>query len=442
MIGIACWVCFLWQLQSQASSLSVAITPNDVLNEFTEQKSHKKPSRLEKLSLDNRPDIIQGKVAPRDLKHKVVIVRKQNNLPLLERMLMDVSNPKSAKYGKHLTKSQISKITSNNGATVAIKEFLLGQGILEINSTRYDDYIIAEAPISEWERILSAQFYEFEHINVKGKKFVRSMQYTIPPSLEDHVAAIFNTVQLPDHHFGKRLKFEPRPQSVSTMASGSVVPSLLNSFYNIGSNTGNNLTDQAVYAILDQTLSPSDLATFQQQFGLPLQPIASEVGGRVDDNACSLDINDCMEANLDVQYVMAVAQAVPTIYYYWTGNDVWLDWIVSVADLEDPPDLFTISYGSYEIAFDPEYLEAFKNEAIKLGLAGTTLLAASGDDGVAGFQARSGGGVPCGYYASFPASCPYVTAVGGTMVCEFYYYPTKNVFCCSKNVLLFNNSGS
>ena len=134
-------------------------------------------------------------------------------------------------------------------------------------------------------------------------------------------------------------------------------------------------------------------------------------------SACSGQngVNDCIEANLDVQYVMAVAQSVPTTYYYWTGSDVWLDWITTVADMANPPDVFTISYGSYEVAFDPTYLQAFDTEAMKLGLAGTTLLAASGDDGVVGFLARDNT-VSCGYYASFPAASQYVTAVGGTMV--------------------------
>ena len=39
---------------------------------------------------------------------------------------------------------------------------------------------------------------------------------------------------------------------------------------------------------------------------------------------------------------------------------------------------------------------------------GTTILAASGDDGVIGY-----GNGNCGYYPMFPASSPYVTAVGG-----------------------------
>ncbi len=52
---------------------------------------------------------------------------------------------------------------------------------------------------------------------------------------------------------------------------------------------------------------------------------------------------------------------------------------------------------------------------MQLGLMGVTILSASGDDGVAGDLARSDP-LYCGYFPQFPASSPYVTAVGGTQV--------------------------
>ena len=48
---------------------------------------------------------------------------------------------------------------------------------------------------------------------------------------------------------------------------------------------------------------------------------------------------------------------------------------------------------------------------------GVTITVSAGDDGAAGSQFRTGG-TPlsqCGYYSSWPATSPYVTAVGATM---------------------------
>jgi tripeptidyl-peptidase I len=81
----------------------------------------------------------------------------------------------------------------------------------------------------------------------------------------------------------------------------------------------------------------------------------------------------------------------------------------------DVPAVVSISYGSMEKDIDPAVLNSFSTEAQKLGLRGVTLIAASGDDGVAGFTATNNRNL-CSYSPFFPASCPYVTAVGGTMV--------------------------
>ena len=114
---------------------------------------------------------------------------------------------------------------------------------------------------------------------------------------------------------------------------------------------------------------------------------------------------------------MAVAQNVPTTWFYWDDDEIdfWLTWITEVADMSDPPHVWSIGYHSYEDSFSPSFLDSFSVEAIKLAHMGVTIIAASGDDGVAGNLAQRGS-MSCGYFPMFPASNPYVTAVGGTMV--------------------------
>jgi tripeptidyl-peptidase I len=132
-------------------------------------------------------------------------------------------------------------------------------------------------------------------------------------------------------------------------------------------------------------------------------------------NACHADGgNDCIEANLDVQYLMAISQVTPTTYFYWNGTDWMLDWLIYMTNMQNPPLVNSISYASYETSYDSSYAQQFATEAMKLGAMGVTLLSASGDDGVAGYQAR-GDPFYCGYFPQFPATSPYVTAVGGTM---------------------------
>lgn len=108
---------------------------------------------------------------------------------------------------------------------------------------------------------------------------------------------------------------------------------------------------------------------------------------------------------------MGIAQNVPTTYYYY--DDWMVSWVTAVADSSEPDDVYSISYGSYELGFTSLEIQTFEKEAIKLAMIGTTLLASSGDDGVAGSAAVCKSS-SCGYYPMFPASSPYVTAVGAT----------------------------
>ena len=83
-----------------------------------------------------------------------------------------------------------------------------------------------------------------------------------------------------------------------------------------------------------------------------------------------------------------------------------------MADDPDPPVVISISYGGPEnpdSQGEVDMYNAFNVHAMKLGVRGVTIMVASGDDGANFFFE------PCqGYNPSFPATSPYVTAVGAT----------------------------
>ena len=199
-----------------------------------------------------------------------------------------------------------------------------------------------------------------------------------------------------------------RASSSSILIPGFVTPQLLYNYYNISSPYGPSLVSQAVYEIINDALNPDDLTNFQNFFSLPVTPIAQVIGGHVDTNACNPSVySGCITSNLDTQYIMAVAQGTPTTYYYTDSE--WDDWITDVANSSNPAN---IGYNSYEDFIATSVKDAFNIQAIKLGVMGTTILAASGDDGVIDFLNN------CGYYPQFLASSPYVTAVDGTVGLE------------------------
>jgi tripeptidyl-peptidase-1 len=78
-----------------------------------------------------------------------------------------------------------------------------------------------------------------------------------------------------------------------------------------------------------------------------------------------------------------------------------------------PTNVISISYGSIEDLLPNNYLYRQCNEYMKLGLQGVTIIAASGDSGVASADGCAGNNGTV-FAPSFPASCPYVLSVGST----------------------------
>eukprot|EP00913_Durusdinium_trenchii_P030922 g28962.t2 len=111
----------------------------------------------------------------------------------------------------------------------------------------------------------------------------------------------------------------------------------------------------------------------------------------------------------------AMGNNVPVTYWATPGGDPatahepFLEWILELANR----DLAKNRSRDYSAA----YQRRANLELAKLGLRGVTVLAASGDTGVQG-AAQAGGQPPrCAPFAAvWPASSPYVTAVGATMV--------------------------
>jgi len=101
------------------------------------------------------------------------------------------------------------------------------------------------------------------------------------------------------------------------------------------------------------------------------------------------------------------------------------------------PLVHSVSYGQIESETGPDELDAFTTEVMKLGVRGITVLASSGDDGVANVKTRTSVGL-CDYTPQWPATCPYVTTVGATQGPE---ESLPEVVCSSARNNTFITSG-
>ena len=344
--------------------------------------------------------------------HRIIFAVAQSNLDRLTQILHDISDPSGMYYGRHWTKQEVADFTRNTLSYSIVMNHLRSNKYITIDrETINGEYIFVTAPVHVWEEMLSTTFNVYRYlISNQVRTIIRAEDYSLPAHLFPHIFAVFNTVQF--FHPITVKKANPIAtegfHNNGASLQGLVTPAVINEVYGITSNTGSLTVSQAVYESDSQAFSPTDLTTFQKYFNIPVQPVSEDIGGHMFDNACQMSgssINNCDEANLDVQYIMGIAQNTYTIFHYSsdTSSDWMLSWITSVADSASPANVYSISYGNVEYAYSKAFVQAFNTEAIKLGIIGTTIVASSGDDGAVSSMARNASRY-CGYFPDFPAS--------------------------------------
>lgn len=137
------------------------------------------------------------------------------------------------------------------------------------------------------------------------------------------------------------------------------------------------------------------------------------------------------EANLDLQYVLAVSQPIPILEYSTGGrgpliptlnnkfpstNEPYLEFLTYLLGQDDAdlPQTLTTSYGEEEQSVPKDYALKVCNMFMQLGARGVSVLFSSGDSGPGGACKSNVDNITTTFQPTFPAGCPWVTAVGAT----------------------------
>ena len=194
---------------------------------------------------------------------------KQSNLDIVEKTLLEVSNPDSPRYGQYLSLEQVGYIVHNSAALDAVKTFLLGHGVHEsqIEITANGEFVTVHVPVHVAETMLDAKFYVFANTKAPAIQVLRTDAYSVPAGLEAHLDFIGETIEFPTL---KARKIRRGP-----VKNGYVTPELLNQVYNVKSNqVKSTKATQSVFESLGQSYSPADLEMFQNRMGLPQSEVA------------------------------------------------------------------------------------------------------------------------------------------------------------------------
>ncbi|KAH9057768.1 subtilisin-like protein [Lactarius vividus] len=363
------------------------------------------------------------------------IALKSRREGALVEALYEVSDPGNSRYGAHLSKEQVAEVVAPHPDTLdLVSSWLENYDIpsSSISTTLGGNWLkVVSVSVSQANRILGASYQLYQHVETNDT-VLRTISYSLPEVLHGHIQTI-----VPTTYFSSPLTGAMSPQVYSSTGAEAqakavlsrreegVTPSYLRSLYKtlgyVPRATDRNALGIAGYG--GQFPSPQDLTLFMNEFrtdGGDATFTVTQINGGGYDPA-----SPGIEANLDIQYAEAMAYPTRHIYYSTAGTPYsrvddpylcWLQYVIAQDDVDIPRTIST-SYGGYEQIMPLEYVVSVCALFAQLGLRGVSVLFSSGDWGVGVgdcvFQSRSGEH-SVQFLPIFPATCPWVTGVGGT----------------------------
>ena len=361
---------------------------------------------------------------PSNVNVPVLFAISLNNIDLLEKYLLEVSNPKHSNYGKYLTRDQVTTLTSRPESTKHTIEWLESHGYSDVNATVTGDYVSATCTVECIESTIPfAKMYTYK-VPHSTHTITRTETWKLPTALENHVDFIgylddFATpLHIPKQTLSTTKDKATYPPPSPGELVGNTTWQLINKVYNISSNTvrPNGGATQGLLAI-GQSFNLTNLQTFAENQKVPAPYSKFTVSGVPNfPFECTHGPNNCLEASLDIETISAVAQGTPTAVWLADPNSqIWFgNYMLELINQKDPPLVVSMSYDITEHNHRPVNKDRFNVNAMKLGVRGVTVVTASGDDGVSGYMTRNTGINACGFHPSFPSTSPYVLSIGAT----------------------------
>ncbi|EIW59803.1 subtilisin-like protein, partial [Trametes versicolor FP-101664 SS1] len=390
--------------------------------------------------------------APADYTFDMRIGLKQDKFDELVTSLYEVSDPAHERYGQHLSKEEVAALVAPHPDSVdLVEEWLSAHGLDVASSQRSHagDFVTIRVSVAQAEKMLGTQYNVYRH----GKSddyVIRTMNYSLPNVLHEHVTVVapttyFSTMKSmkatsfvqedgptieSDAEFAHLLKGPSSLATVPTSCNTVITPACLRALYNtttyVPKATAKNSLGVAGY--LEEFANRADLQTFFSRFRTDAVGgtfTTVRVNGGLDDQT-----DPGVEANLDIQYTEGISFPTPNIYYSTGGsppfkadsntptntNEPYLDWLNFIAAQTTIPQTFTTSYGDDEQTVPLDYATTVCNLFAQLGARGSSIMFSSGDDGVGAGDCLTNDGKNTKHFQpNFPASCPFVTTVGGTI---------------------------
>ncbi|KAF8256699.1 peptidase S8/S53 domain-containing protein [Lactarius quietus] len=372
-------------------------------------------------------------------------------LPLVLFLTFTLTLPR-VRYGAYLSKEQVAELVAPHQDTIELVHSWLEHYHVPPSSISRSHgggwLTITAVPVSQADELLHASYRIYKPTGInETETILRTVSYALPAVLHPHIQMVAPTtlfvspltpLQKPSHNLSSE-----GAAMVANVTSDSdklvrellrrdyppdvVTPAILRDLYRTADYVPTAMVRNSlgILGLGNEYPSPTDLQMFMTTYRTDATAAAPFIvvqlnGGGYDSSQPG------KEANMDTQYASAMAYPTPQVFYSTAGNlrssadgfpvpdDPYLVWLDNLLNLLNIPPTIAISYANPESMFPPEYAITICNLFAQLGVRGVSVLVATGDVGVGDGDCLDASG-NIQFVPMFPATCPWVTSVGGTM---------------------------
>jgi len=374
---------------------------------------------------------------------KLWIHLKNRNIGSFHQKVFEISTPDHPDYGRHLSRVELRDMLAPSQKSYDMVAEWLEENGLSDKAKIENDWVIIEGTIGDAAKLLQTEYQMFEN-KADGKVTARTLAYSLPNALHDHVDMVAPTIKFSTTSAMRStiVKNYPAPAVVKSSpgnihngldtvsCNSSITPDCLKALYNFKDyratrRKGNQFL---LAGFLEEYAQHDDLAQFISAYapnanGSDFSTILINNGSNLQDNVSGPQNHG--EANLDIQYGLSLAYPTPTFYSSTGGrppettpvevdNEPYLQFLTYLLTLDTIPQTISISYGDAEPTVPLSYANTVCNLFAQVAARGSSVMVSSGDDG-SGSNCSVGNSTKLAYGSEFPGSCPFVTAVGATV---------------------------
>ncbi|KAK7040603.1 family S53 protease-like protein, partial [Favolaschia claudopus] len=367
------------------------------------------------------------------------------NIRGLENKLASISTPGSPEFRQWLSKDELKAFVQPSNETIeAFNNFASTNDITPTVLSPNADWVSLTLSVATANKLFGARFETFTH-EALTQPITRTLSISLPSELVGHVEAIhpstsFSTSSFAaPHHISPSSRLRKLEDRLAVKRAEKeecdgleipMTPACLQKLYGIPL-TPATPQDNSLVVTGYWSISPNrtDLSTFLEDYRSDIPSTTTWELVQIGHDGVEMPPSDAgvlqLEANLDIQYTIGLVTGVPVQFLSVETPSLevegfataFLETSIYLEGLEDPPSVVTTSYALTEPDFGESLTRKLCNSYLALGARGISVMFSSGDGGVRGGHDHSSIPGLCennNFPAIFPASCPWVTAVGAT----------------------------